>query len=676
MPKLVVTENTQDRGLISTGGGTTITQTGPSTARIDSSIIPKYNISFGPSQTMFDEELPYEVTTIKVRPIGNLKNFIGEVSLDFTQGIKTNHFFKIPEIVDLGSTQTDSYSQSRSQASYSLETIFNYISEDYDRLQSQVSEANLYAAFDNISMENFLNIQNDGSDVINFGRGNEMKNFVVPTMKIKQGTKESPYYNYLRINQRIDNGISNFAVKLGIFDELLQDYLESEKINLSFDTQIGQEVQMNSSIPVYDLKSFFTTDREFDIDNYFALNRSISPSTMSLGLRKLLFKGFLRDAASFRTEREFADPISGFRRFRDIHRNIEAHKEVFCYSIAKHDGTVLASTLNQTLYAPALRESTPIVDTQVKYGKLYSYKVVGHYMIIGNSYQYQIIESSDDPDEPFVKIKVTNRPSIVMMPMDIFTKQVNVIQLPPVYPQVSFKTKNDSTNKISMHLSPTKTELKQPFITITREDSEQLQNLISLPGARDINGNVKFKTYSDQGLFEVFRLESPPNSYQDFTDAKIGEISMAFETSNAIFHDLVLPNKRYYYIFRSINEKGMVSNPTMVYEITLLVDADDSKIVVDTYDFPKPRNREPSMSFRKLVRITPALEHLIFRDSQPALFGKNSLIGTLDDLKLGIRQEAVWGRKFKIRIKSKTSGKMIDIILNVDLTKNKTEEEF
>ena len=51
-------------------------------------------------------------------------------------------------------------------------------------------------------------------------------------------------------------------------------------------------------------------------------------------------------------------------------------------------------------------------------------------------------------------------------------------------------------------------------------------------------------------------------------------------------------------------------------------------------------------------------------------------MGTLDDIKLGIADKSVWGRKFKIRVKSKTSGKMLDIILNVDLTKNKSEEEF
>jgi hypothetical protein len=297
-------------------------------------------------------------------------------------------------------------------------------------------------------------------------------------------------------------------------------------------------------------------------------------------------------------------------------------------------------------------------------------------MVVGNSYSYRIESTSLDPSDPHAIIEVTNEPSIVIVPFDIFTKNINVVQMPPVYPQVSFKTKNDSGKSISIYLSPTKTEMREPFTMVTREDREQLRALSRLPNARDLAGNFRFKTYGDQGLYEVFRLDMPPRSYTDFKDAKIGEISMPFNTMDAIFKDMVVPNKKYYYMFRSINQKGMVSNPTMVFETTLLIDADESKIVTDTYHFPKPRDKESALGFRKLLRITPAVEHILFDESQPALFEKTSLVGTLDNLKLGIADKAVWGRKFKIRIKSKTSGKMIDIILNVDLTKNKTEEEF
>jgi len=665
VPKLVVTENIKDTGLLSSGGGTVVVPTGMTTSRIEApSLQPKYNIEFVSSEMKQDEDLLYEVSTIKVRPGSVQGNFFSSVSSDFSPGENSNHFFKLPAMVDLGATQTESYSTSKSQASYSFETVFNYISEEYDKLQVGISEYNLYAPIDKVSKQDFLSIAKGSSDIINFGRGDQMKNYVI-NQGVKQGSSNFPYYNYLRINQRIDNGLSNFAVKLGIFDDLLQDYLFGEKSMGSFDVQQDREVSELLPVPLYNLTSFLNTERELDIDNFFTLKESVRPSKMSLDLRKHLMKGFLKDAAKTK-----------FRTYEEVHKNFEAHKELFCYSVAKHDGNVLDSTLFQTLYAPAMRESTPVIDTQVKYGKSYSYKVVGHYMIVGNRYTYRILSESRDPSNQYVEIEVTNRPNIVIIPLDVLTKQINVIQMPPVYPQVSFKTKNDSGKMISMYLSPTKTEMRSPFISVTREDGLQLEAMQRIPNGRDINGNFKFKTYGDQGLYEIFRLENPPKSYSNFRDAKIGEVSMPFETMDAIFRNHVVPNKKYYYMFRSVNQKEMVSNPTMVYEITLLVDADDSKIVTDTYHFPKPRDKESALGFRKLLRVTPAVEHILFNESQPVLFGKRSLIGTLDNLNLGIKQKAVWGRKFKIRIKSKTSGKMIDIILNVDLTKNKTEEEF
>ena len=668
MPKIVVTDNIKDEGISLSGGGTTITQTGLTTSRIDrTTISSKYRIEIIESTIKQDDNVAYEVAKIRVRPLGLNPQFSREVRRDFSVGEKSNYSFKMAELVDLVETHTDSPNTAKDQASYSFETIFNYIAEDYDNLQVGIEEHNLHAAFDQVSMTDFLDLDSPNSRAFNFGRGNQTKNIIMPTMKIKQGNDEAPYYNYLRLNQRLDNRISHFAVKIGIFDDLLQSYINGEYISQSFDIQQGRAVAPATEKQMYDLESFFTTDAELDLDNFYTLGRSITPSRMSLGLRKHLMRGLLKNVSK-----------TGFRTYKELLQNKQAHKEVFCYSIDKYDEVILDSTKIQSIYAPALEESTPIVDTQVKYGKGYSYRIAGHYMVVGNSYSYSYKqeESMTDPDDPYATFEVRNRASVVLMPMELFTKRINVVQKPPVAPQVKFKTKNDSGKKISIYLSPTKTDAKAPFVSILREDLDQLTSLQQLPRAIDENGNVHFKTYGDQGLFEIFRLESPPMSYSDFRDSKIAEISMPFQTTDAIFHDNVVANKKYYYTFRSVNQKDMVSNPTTVFETTLLVDADDSKVVVETYHFPKLRDMERELGFRKLVRITPAIEHILFDETQDALFEKESLVGTLDNLNLGILDKAVWGRKFKIRIKSKTSGKMIDIILNVDLTKNKTEEEF
>jgi hypothetical protein len=666
MPKIVFTENLKDNGLLSSGVGMVVKPTGYTSGMIGIPLeVKKYNVEFKTSEIRQDEELPYEVSVIKVSSATGDPNFFSTVSSDFSPGQKSNHFFKLPELVDLVENSPSQNSTSKSQASYSFETVFNYVAEDYDSLQVSIPEYNLYTSFDKVVMRDFLAVKTQNTEIVNFGRGSQMENFVMPTSKVQQGTEESPYYNHLRINERLDNRISDFTVKLGIFDELLQSYLEGPKTIIGFDVQDGQSVSQDKRVEIYDLQTFLTTDFDLDLDNFYTLRQSPKPSMMSLSMRRHLMKGFLKDVSK-----------GGFRTYEELFKNHEAHKEVFCYSIDKYDDVVIDSKKLQTIYAPALRESTPIIDTQIKYGKTYAHRVVGHYMVVGNNYEYRQKMASNDPDDRHVLIEVTNRPSVVLMPSEILTKRINVIQPPPMHPQVKFKTTNDASKKISMYLSQTKSEARAKFQTIVPSDTVQLDAMRRVPNSRDATGRFKFKTHGDQGLFEIFKLEDPPSSYADFRNAKIAEISMPFLTTDAVFNDFVIPNKRYYYIFRAINQKEMVSNPTVVYETMLLVDADSSEVVVDTYEFPEVRQMESSIEFRKLLRITPSVEHLLFDNTQPILFGKNSLIGTLDRLNLGIVDKAVWGRKFKIRIKSKTSGKMIDIILNVDLTKNKTEEEF
>ena len=672
MPKLVVTENSKDSALINSGVGMVTRQTGYGTGQIAGTLeIPKYNVEFISSIIKQDEDLNYEVAKIRVSPTSTTNTFSLDVVRDFSTSPKTNHFIKLPKLTDLVASEPAKNSTSKSEASYSFETIFNYIAEDYDSLQVGISETNLFASIDTVTKADFINVKTSpNTNVFDFSRGQQMSNFIFPSMKTKQGTSEAPYYNYLRINQRLDNRISNFTIKLGLFDDLLQSYLDSEKSDVSFDIQDGRGVEQGQTVPVYNLQEFLTSNIDVDKDNFFALSETQIPSKMSLDFRKFLMKGFLKDVSKSSLR------AGNFRTYQEIFNNNEAYKEVFCYSIDKHDAVVQESTKIQSIYAPAMEDSTPVIDSQVKYGKTYAYKVKGHYMIVGNAYKYETILIDTDPSDTHAIIQVTNRPSIVLVPFDLFTKKINIVQPPPVYPQVTFKTKRDASKSIALYLSPTKSTLKAQFIQITSEDDDQKLAMMRIPGGMDVAGNFSFKTNGDQGLYEIFRLDHPPESYSDFRDAKIGEISMSFNTTDAIFKDNVVPNKRYYYIVRNVNQKGLVSNPTIVFEATLLIDADDARVMVEPYEFPKPREMESSVEFRKLIRVTPAVEHLIFDDAQDVLFGKSSLIGTIDNLKLGIVTKSVWGRKFKIRVKSKTSGKIVDLILNVNLTKNKSEEEF
>ena len=151
---------------------------------------------------------------------------------------------------------------------------------------------------------------------------------------------------------------------------------------------------------------------------------------------------------------------------------------------------------------------------------------------------------------------------------------------------------------------------------------------------------------------------------------------MSFADTGAIFKDSVESNKEYYYTFRKINDKGLVSNPTSIYKATLIVDADDAKVMLDTYKFPEKIVSTDRTSFKSMFQVKPSVEQYLFDEDQKALDGKTSLKKTIDKLQLGVSPKSVWGKKFKLRVRSKTSGKIIDLNINFELSKNKTKEEF
>ena len=419
----------------------------------------------------------------------------------------------------------------------------------------------------------------------------------------------------------------------------------------------------DTPVGVYNVNRFFTEEVEVDVDNFYGLNQAGKASKMGLNLRKHLLKGYLKNISK-----------NGFRKFLDIYHGNECYREGFTYSAEKYDSVELESAKIQTLFAPSGLESTRILDTQVKYGKTYVYKVSAHYLVVGNSYTYRGLRFFEEDGVTYATAEVINKPNYVIIPVELFSEEKTVIQPPPVTPQVTFRTENNSDNLIHIYLSPTKTETKETFIQITNEDSDQMDSMDRF--FKESDGKFRFKTTTQSGLYEVFRMENPPDSYSSFSDKKLGETRMPFRDTDAILTDKVEPNKFYYYVCRHLNEKELASNPTSVFKVMLLKDADDSRVTVETYMFPEQITHLPSRTFKNILQVRPAIEQVIFNDTQDVLFEKESLRGTIDQLKLGITEKSVWGRKIKLRVKSKTSGKIIDLNIDFTLSKNKTKEEF
>ena len=660
MAKIKIANSLIDSALESSGLAKVVNRTSNNDARIQNSNEKKIKIKVTSSRTIEDSEQIYEVAKIKVTSVDGKQATISS-ALSSGRTI-LNHISSIPKMVDLNTSNMENITPAT--PTYSVNANFNYISEDYDVLQTSIPEHNLNCFFDECTKNEIINFKKlKNAKLSNFSRGDQMKNFVAPSGFSDKFSKSCPYSISINLNDGIEGGISKFLQKISIYDELLNDYLKSNKKTVRFNIQSGMVTSQEVEVMGYDVSSFFGSNIEIDKDNFYGLNRNESSSKMSYDFRKHLLKGYLK-----------ATTKTGFRTYSDILSNVECYKEAMCYSIEKFEDFDLDSTRLQNIYVTSDQMTTTFTDTQIKYGKTYVYRVKAHHMIVGNSYSYRNIRYYNEDGVVYATAEVVNKPSIMIMPFDLFSETKTIIEPPPVSPQVTFRTENNSENEIQIYLSPTKNEVESRFLEITEQDSAQRELMEQFYSKRkDV---YRFYCSVSSGLFEAFRLSYPPKELSDFSNSKLGEIRMPFRSTDAILRDKVESNKDYYYIFRQLNHKEMVSNPTSVFKVRLVVDADDARVIVDTYEFPKPKMSEPRRDFKSMMQIKPAVEQVLFIEEQDALYNKSSLKGTIDELKLGTQLEAVWGRKFKLRVRSKTSGKMIDININFELAKNKTKEEF
>ena len=183
---------------------------------------------------------------------------------------------------------------------------------------------------------------------------------------------------------------------------------------------------------------------------------------------------------------------------------------------------------------------------------------------------------------------------------------------------------------------------------------------------------ILFETDDPAQYFEMFRLEEKPSSYQDFVNGKY--IVFGREGSTAAgYNDMIVPNKTYYYIFRALDIHQHVSIPTVVYEFRLNKEGETLYPTLRVVDFkPKDPPTQKDISFKRFLKI--GLSPSQYQIPEPTIDQMNNLsenqsidIGTSGDNILASASDNT-NRKFKFRIRSKNTGKLLDI--NITFKKN------
>jgi hypothetical protein len=404
------------------------------------------------------------------------------------------------------------------------------------------------------------------------------------------------------------------------------------------------------------------------------------------------------------------------RSYADILYGRKAYAETIGYKIEKYK-LVQDGQQEELIQTFLLMDNNSIdrinfIDSQILSNQEYVYKIFTINLVIGNKYKYDRQETDlkyqninrwqgrsemvRDGLSHCFDLSITSDRMILLNCAPFFEKRISTKDRPPITPQVNFLPFNGIDDRYNIMMATNYGESLEKPVMIKKEDRETINRMreaeFYFHGKK-----VLFKSDSLPRKFEIFRIDCEPKSYRDFAAG----LNYTVEATGKIglFKLDVEPNKYYYYTFRA-HDAGGISNPTEVYRVRMVSYQNGIFMEMETFEM----NRKPkdfSMKFQRFVHIKPNFMQSTVNFSQvldamePDGFVNEvrEAVGIradrtntiefqhsappIEDISLGNIQnieDRVWGKKFKIRVKSKASGKTIDFNISFNSKKRPSND--
>jgi hypothetical protein len=444
-----------------------------------------------------------------------------------------------------------------------------------------------------------------------------------------------------------------------LYDKVVNDFQFATKTNYSFEIDgASADLGIVDFLDLVKDKSFQFKNERITVPHQPGLS-PISEASKRWAASSILSKkalGYTRD-------------------FNDIYNLDQCEYEILYYKIEKYVGGVAINNPSQVYYFNNVSDGMMFYDSQVKLSGTYTYALKACFLIHGSQYSHTVINESVSGGIKRLVIDTTIKPSLKLVEISLFEKTVSVYKNPPIPPGVHFINKSNSKNQIKMILQLESGEFIAPLIT---SKSEDIQIAEKLKPVKSVTSDPRYLfRFSDQaGRFEVFKSRSMMQNYSSYETSYVAENKNGHP--HVVLTDKILPNRKYYYFFRTIDDYGYFSNPTPIYEVELLKDSDSSKIVVKTvplYD-EKSVLFESDQKFGQFFQIKPAFQHIQL-DYGDGLFDFSTYKRKLNSFGLGTEaSNPLWGKKFKFRITSNNTGKKIDFNVIFDIVKEQSEENL
>jgi hypothetical protein len=293
----------------------------------------------------------------------------------------------------------------------------------------------------------------------------------------------------------------------------------------------------------------------------------------------------------------------------------------------------------------------------------------------------EILEIDIVPDTPgmeFFQIDVITEPTVELIRTELFNFSGFILDDPPMIPDVKFTSYIGIDNKITVNMQAQIGEYKNKPVILNSEDSDFIDSL-RLARGLPAESLITYKTDDETSAFEVYRMETMPTSYDDFSNNLRTTISTLQRDSFSTIYswdmshmDSVIPNKEYYYMIRSVDIHNHKSYPSPVYKIQMVNDSGAIYPLVEVIEMkPQEKPRMKMRKFKKFLQLIPSFAQTSIDYAGSNLIAStglitNSALGKEADITLGsvtpkLFGNSSYGQTFKIRLISKHTGKKLDL---------------
>lgn len=399
--------------------------------------------------------------------------------------------------------------------------------------------------------------------------------------------------------------------------------------------------QTNNAIDFDKLDTFIKSPQFNSFYNYFSINNSLSPKQLRFGLNRKDMNSDLLSLLTVLSSGESGTVPQGIKSgglFYDLIVEYFGTNEngIFQYSKIFEEQTDFFLKLT-------ISEQTFNTWKLIEQGKT-------EQDILSQNDSFGLEKNEDYYPRLYnnhIDFCVINTPTVRLIKHKIYSISDLLVQTrPPVYPSIEAIGYKNVNNKIKFNFYGLSGELKQQNVKLNYQP--YLEDFSSRK--KDIDGFTIFNNDEPTDNILIFRTEVEPKLYEDF---KFYDIA---KNINGSYVETVQPNKKYWYCFVSQDIHGLYSNPSEIYQAEILSENGLCYPVIQLFNFAKEKTSNV-FYFKNTFNLYP---------------NKSNVIPTEDQQGNTIwKDNNLFSKKFKFRVRSLATNRIIDI--NVDVNKTLTK---